>query len=240
MLKQIELKKIAYQSQLKSRPLSVLLYLIDRSDKALTCFPSLSTIADQLHISVSTVKRALRELSEVGYIEKTERYRENGGQSSNLYKLVLSVEQKINEIQVEEPIEAEQGHIQVSEPVQYTPFDDIKAEYSPKVVDNKKVIELCMGYCITGYLEPVSEHGKQFVQIWLNALRDLPVEYRDASYGSGVIMFKKIDTVKLKEILDRVGRCTEIPIRIEWQKGWGKRNRDINDLLCENWVRQFI
>lgn len=90
MTKQAELKKQAYASNLKSRALSVLIYLIDRSNKDLTCFPAIPTMAEQLHISVSTVKRALKELAEAGYIQKEARFRErNRGQSSNLYILLL-------------------------------------------------------------------------------------------------------------------------------------------------------
>ena len=90
MTKQAKLKKQAYESDLKSRSLSVLLYLIDRSNKELTCFPAISTMAEQLHISESTVKRSLRELAENGYIKKESRFREkNRGQSSNLYTLIL-------------------------------------------------------------------------------------------------------------------------------------------------------
>ena len=93
MTKQAELKKQAYASNLKSRALSILIYLIDRSNKDLTCFPAIPTIAEQLHISVSTVKRALKELTDAGYIQKEARFRErNRGQSSNLYTL-LFVEQ---------------------------------------------------------------------------------------------------------------------------------------------------
>ena len=88
MTKQAELKKQAYASNLKSRALSVLIYLIDRSNKDLTCFPAIPTMAEQLHISVSTVKRALKELTDAGYIQKEARFRErNRGQSSNLYIL---------------------------------------------------------------------------------------------------------------------------------------------------------
>lgn len=83
------LKKQAYASDLKSRALSVLLYLIDRSDKELTCFPAIQTMAEQLHIYVSTVKRALHELLDSGYIKKDARFRKNKGQTSNLYTLVL-------------------------------------------------------------------------------------------------------------------------------------------------------
>lgn len=88
MTKQAELKQQAYASNLKSRALSVLIYLIDRSNKDLTCFPAIPTMAEQLHISVSTVKRALKELIDAGYIRKEVRFREkNRGQSSNLYTL---------------------------------------------------------------------------------------------------------------------------------------------------------
>lgn len=93
MTKQAELKKQAYASSLKSRALSILIYLIDRSNKDLTCFPAIPTMAEQLHISVSTVKRSLHELVDAGYIEKDARFRDkNRGQTSNLYTL-LFVEQ---------------------------------------------------------------------------------------------------------------------------------------------------
>lgn len=82
-----ELKQRAYRSTLKSRALNVLLYLIDRTNKEMTCFPAISTIAEQLHISVSTVKRALKELEQAGFLRRDPRWRDNGGQSSNLYTL---------------------------------------------------------------------------------------------------------------------------------------------------------
>ena len=95
---QAKLKEQAYASSLKSRALSVLIYLIDRSNQELTCFPAISTMAEQLHISVSTVKRALRELVDEGYISKAARFREkNRGQSSNLYMLVP--QQKRDEVE---------------------------------------------------------------------------------------------------------------------------------------------
>lgn len=84
-----EMKKIAYGSDLKNRALQVLLYLIDRSNKEGTCFPAIPTIARELHIGVSTVKRALGELVEAGFIVKESRFRENKGQSSNLYTIIL-------------------------------------------------------------------------------------------------------------------------------------------------------
>ena len=89
MTKQAELKQKAYQSGLKSRALSILIYLIDRSNKDLTCFPAIPTMAEQLHISISTVKRALHELVDAGFVKKDARFRDkNRGQTSNLYTLV--------------------------------------------------------------------------------------------------------------------------------------------------------
>ena len=84
-----EMKQKAYSSDLKNRALQVLLYLIDRSNKEGTCFPAIPTIARELHISVSTVKRALGELVEAGFVIKESRFRINKGQSSNLYTIVL-------------------------------------------------------------------------------------------------------------------------------------------------------
>jgi predicted transcriptional regulator len=93
MTKQAELKQQAYASNLKSRALSVLIYLIDRSNMDLTCFPAIPTMAVQLHISVSTVKRALKELVDAGFLKKDSRYRDNNrGQTSNLYTLMFREE----------------------------------------------------------------------------------------------------------------------------------------------------
>lgn len=90
---QAKLKQQAYASNLKSRALSILIYLIDRSNKELTCYPAIPTMAKELHIGTSTVKRALHELMEAGFIQKEARFREkNRGQTSNLYILMFHEE----------------------------------------------------------------------------------------------------------------------------------------------------
>lgn len=92
-MNQFEMKQLAYQSNLKNRALQVLLYLIDRANKEQTCFPAMPTIGRELHISISTVKRAMRELVEAGYVKKESRFREgNRGQTSNLYTLYFPEE----------------------------------------------------------------------------------------------------------------------------------------------------
>lgn len=96
MVTALELKQFAQKSDLKSRSLSILIYLIDRMDnKKRTCFPSLATIGKQLHISLSTVKRAMKELYEKGFLICESRFTEkkNGAQTSNLYTISTPNEQ---------------------------------------------------------------------------------------------------------------------------------------------------
>ena len=76
-----------YASGMKLRAKAVYMYLKSRCDKEGKCFPSVRTIAKDLDLSVSTVKRALRELESHGYIKKVARIRENRGNTSNMYFL---------------------------------------------------------------------------------------------------------------------------------------------------------
>lgn len=133
MTKQAELKKQAYDSNLKSRALSILIYLIDRSNQDLTCFPAIPTMAEQLHISVSTVKRALKELVQDGFIQKEARSRANNrGQSSNLYTLML-LEQtptpdKDNTLDYEDNIDVPSENIVTTATVTHINFATLQAE----------------------------------------------------------------------------------------------------------------
>lgn len=108
-MNKFEMKQLAYQSKLGSRALQVLLYLIDRANKEQTCFPAVPTIGRELHISISTVKRAMRELVEAGYVKKESRFREgNRGQTSNLYTLFFMEQEKGEDCA--RRIEPEQGN----------------------------------------------------------------------------------------------------------------------------------
>lgn len=73
---------------LPSRAVAVYMYLRDRTNRAGTCWPGINTIAKDLSISRSTVKRALHDLEQHGYLKKDFRYRENGGKTSNLYTIL--------------------------------------------------------------------------------------------------------------------------------------------------------
>ena len=61
------------------------MYLKDRADSEGRCWPAIRTIALELGLSRSTVKRALHDLERHGYLKKASRQRANGSSTSNLY-----------------------------------------------------------------------------------------------------------------------------------------------------------
>ena len=74
-------------TELPSRARAVYMYLHDRSDAEGKCWPGIKTIARDMNLSRSTVKRALADLEQHGYLAKLPRYRPNGSNTSNLYTL---------------------------------------------------------------------------------------------------------------------------------------------------------
>ena len=76
-----------YEYDLPHRAVTVFMYLSNRANKSKTCFPSVKRISEDLHISKSTVFRALNDLEAVGLIKREERWRDNGARSSRLYIL---------------------------------------------------------------------------------------------------------------------------------------------------------
>ena len=75
-------------AELPHRARAVYMYLRDRADGEGKCWPAIKTIAADLKLSRSTVKRAITDLEQYGYLEKKHRYRENGSYTSNLYTVV--------------------------------------------------------------------------------------------------------------------------------------------------------
>ena len=185
MTKQAELKRQAYDSTLKSRALSVLLYLIDCSNKELTCFPAIPTMAEQLHISESNEKRALHELMEAGYIKKEFRFREkNRGQTSNLYTLVLFEDKAIldgdaatgRDVGSDEAVEAlqEDKAEQVEGQIRHIGFDALMAEKRGGEEDNE--VQGNMDGCTAE--ERICERGRGSVWHPLELLRLTVLEKR--------------------------------------------------------------
>ena len=84
-----DLKRI-YQSDLPSRAIAVYLYLRGRANREGVCWPAIPTMARELKMSESTVRRgvrALRDLVREGFLVIEERQRESGADSSNRYVL---------------------------------------------------------------------------------------------------------------------------------------------------------
>lgn len=76
-----------YRSDQPYRNIAVYQYLRERAGKRGYCWPSVATIAEDIGMSKSTVKRALMDLKKKGFIQIENRYRENGGKTSNLYHI---------------------------------------------------------------------------------------------------------------------------------------------------------
>ena len=76
-----------YKMDLPHRAITVYIYLADRANKQDVCWPAIPTIARDLKLSESTVRRAVGDLKKAKLLEKKERYRDNGACSSNLYQI---------------------------------------------------------------------------------------------------------------------------------------------------------
>ncbi|MDT8717034.1 helix-turn-helix domain-containing protein [Clostridium sp. 19966] len=86
-MKKHELLEQVYKSNLPSRAKQVMFYLINRANGEGTCFPSIKTIASDCGVSTRTIQRTMVILLEAGFVKKDSRFREKGGQTSNLYTL---------------------------------------------------------------------------------------------------------------------------------------------------------
>ena len=81
-------QSIYAEDRLPHRCKTVYIYLRDRSAVSGSCWPGVKTIARDLGLSRSTVRRALKELEQTGWIRRQFRYRENGSHTSNLYTIL--------------------------------------------------------------------------------------------------------------------------------------------------------
>lgn len=77
-----------YKSDVPHRAKLVYIYLFDRCDKEGKAWPGLNTMAKDLSLSRSTVKRAVKDLEKAGFIKKEPHYRDNGSATSNRYYLL--------------------------------------------------------------------------------------------------------------------------------------------------------
>lgn len=73
-----------YRTKLPYRAVAVYIYLADRTNENNECWPAIPTIASDLKLSPSTVRRGIRDLK---LLETEQWYRKNGGKSSLLFRL---------------------------------------------------------------------------------------------------------------------------------------------------------
>ena len=79
-----ELYKIGVSSEGKL----VYFYLDDRKNAENVAWPALNTIARELSMSRSSVRRAIQELEKIGLVRKEAPYRLNGRATSNRYHVI--------------------------------------------------------------------------------------------------------------------------------------------------------
>ena len=73
--------------ELSAKAKQVLVYLHDRANQDGESWYAIGTMAKDLSLSRSTIKRALAELIRQGRVKKHIRFRKNGGRTSNRYWL---------------------------------------------------------------------------------------------------------------------------------------------------------
>lgn len=75
----------------------LLVALANYADENNSCFPGQDKLAHDVGVSVSTIRRALKELESDGFIVRERRYREDGFRSSDRYFLQVNLTGKPNE-----------------------------------------------------------------------------------------------------------------------------------------------
>ena len=76
-----------YMDDLPQRAIALWLYLSRRANKDGQCWPSINRIARELHMSRSTVKRAIDDLEARHWLITEERWRSDGGSTSLMYTI---------------------------------------------------------------------------------------------------------------------------------------------------------
>ncbi|PHS31061.1 MAG: hypothetical protein COA82_10720 [Alkaliphilus sp.] len=87
-MKKGKLIELVYAANFTKRATAVALYLINRVNRNLTCFPAVGTIARECSMGKRTAIRAIKDLVEEGFVKKESRFHKNGGQRSNFYTLL--------------------------------------------------------------------------------------------------------------------------------------------------------
>ena len=76
-----------YMDDLPQRAIALWLYLSRRANKDGQCWPGINRIARELHMSRSTVKRAIDDLEASHWLTTEQRWRKNGASTTMLFTL---------------------------------------------------------------------------------------------------------------------------------------------------------
>ena len=71
-----------YRTELPHRAVAVYIYLADRTNENNECWPAIPTIASDLKLSPSTVRRGIRDLKKAGLLETEQRYKKRRQEQS--------------------------------------------------------------------------------------------------------------------------------------------------------------
>jgi DNA-binding transcriptional regulator YhcF (GntR family) len=77
--------EMIYRDQVSEHAVSVYRYLVDRAGLKGYCWPSINRICTDLKYCRTTVKKALRELEQTGYLETVPQRRADGSTTSSRY-----------------------------------------------------------------------------------------------------------------------------------------------------------
>lgn len=80
----------AFDQPISATEKVVLLALADHANDCGECWPSVSLLMQRAYVGERTVQRALQSLENSGFIARERRQRENGSDTSNLYRLMLT------------------------------------------------------------------------------------------------------------------------------------------------------
>lgn len=86
----------AWQQRLAPNLKLILMALSDAADDDGVCWPSVTTLAKKCNVSTRTVRRGLQSLIESGLLDSEPRYRNDGSNSSNRYRLQLGGGDKLS------------------------------------------------------------------------------------------------------------------------------------------------
>lgn len=139
-MKKFEILNIICQDcELTAKEKLVAQYFVYRSNRAGSCYPGVTVIAEQCSVSRRTVQRATKKLAERGYILKEERYN-YGKQTTNLYSFnILLLEGIRREKEYEQEQEEESQEVQM----ETVEFEELlqKQQYDSEVITVEEVLD---------------------------------------------------------------------------------------------------